>query len=430
MDMNKSEKHQHNIASFFSFKPWVFPSLCLTGLLLFSHSSIAKEQPLDHIAAIVNSDIVMLSSVLQQAKRLKSSVPEASKNERMKQALEQLILVKVQVQHGKQLGIIVDDVMLNRSIENIARQNKLSLADFKTALERSGFEYGAFREEIRNRLMIDARKQRQSGQRSNISEQEVTDLIFSQATRLNKDARYLLQDILIPAPNGSSLVQFNQARSKALTLRNQLLKQKIFEAKGFTTTKIIWKGAAELPIAYTRALSLMSINEISPVIHDSNGFHILKLVEKQGGGQNLQLQAHSRHILIGDNSNKGLQKANKLRQQLQAGADFATLAKINSADTSSAINGGDLGWATPTTYVPAFANIVKTSPINTISQPVKTKFGWHIIEVIERKKIDASRKALRASAKSLLSKKKGKNGYKTWLKDIRDDAFVEYRLAL
>ena len=430
MDMNKLDKHHGSITSFFFLKQLTFSSLCLSSLLFFSHNVIAKEQPLDHIAAIVNSDIVMLSSVLQQVKRLKPNTSNEPKNKLMKQALEQLILVKIQVQRGKRLGIIIDDVMLNRAIENIARQNKLSLADFKIALERSGFKYTAFREDIRNRLMIDALKQRQSGKRASISEQEVTDLIFSQASRLNKDAHYRLQDILISAPNGTSLTQFNTARNKALQLRSQLLKQKKFASNEVTTTDMEWKNVTELPLPYTRALSLMSVNEISPVIHDSKGFHILKLIEKRGGGQNLQLQVHSRHILIGDRSNKGLQKANTLRQQLQSGTDFATVAKINSADKSSAINGGDLGWATPATYVPAFANIVRTSPINTVSQPVKTKFGWHIIEVIERKEIDASRTALRASAKSILSKKKHKNGYETWLKDIRDDAFVEYRMTL
>ena len=139
---------------------------------------------------------------------------------------------------------------------------------------------------------------------------------------------------------------------------------------------------------------------------------------------------NARHILISDASSKGQQKANKLREQLQSGADFARLATTNSADTSSAINGGDLGWATPSTYVPAFASAVKKSPIKAISQPVKTKFGWHIIQVLERRTIDKSREALRASAKSILSKKKNKNGYETWLQGIRDDAFVEYRIKI
>ena len=139
---------------------------------------------------------------------------------------------------------------------------------------------------------------------------------------------------------------------------------------------------------------------------------------------------NARHILIADSSNKGQQKANKLRQQLLSGSDFATLATTNSADTSSAINGGELGWASPSNYVPAFAFIVKTAPIKAISQPVKTKFGWHIIQVLERKTVDKSREALRASARSILSKKKNKNDYETWLQSLRDEAFIEYRIKL
>jgi peptidyl-prolyl cis-trans isomerase SurA len=426
MDMKNLNDNYRKQPSFFSLNL----ALYLSILLLFSQAINAAEQSLDRIAAIVNNDIIMLSSVLKQARQLKKISPDTADNKLIKQALEQLILIKVQVQYGKELGIIIDDVMLNHAIERIAKQNNLSLAAFRNALEREGFEYNAFRKEIRNRLMIDALKQRQLGGHSNISEQEITDLIFSQATKLNKDAQYHLQDILISAPNGIALPQFNSARNKAQQLRNQLLKQTNFATNGISTNDMGWKNATELPLAYTRVLTLMSVNEISPVVQDSKGFHILKLLEKRGGGQNLQLQVHTRHILISDSGSKGLQTAKKIRQQLQTGADFATLAKINSADKGSAINGGDLGWATATTYVPAFAAVVKTLPVNAISEPVKSKFGWHIIQVLERKQVDSSREALRASAKSILSKKKNKNSYKIWLQGIRDDAFVEYRLKL
>ena len=428
-DLNITSMIFLTIKSFFPFKVAIFP-LVLGTLLFISQSANAAEQSLDRIAAIVNNDIVMLSSVLQQAKRLKAASPDSADKTLIQRALEQLVLVKIQIQRGKELGITIDDVMLNRTIAGIATRNKLSLADFKKALQREGFEYNAFREEIRNRLIIDALKQRQSGVRSKISEQEVTDLIFSQATKLNQDAQYHLQDILIPAPNGTPLAQFNSARKKSQQLRQQLLKQKNFAINGLPSNDLFWKKSDELPLAYRRVLSLMAVGEISPVVHDSKGFHILKLVEKRGGGKNLQLQVNARHILIADSSNKGRQKANKLRQQLLSGSDFATLATTNSADTSSAINGGELGWASPSNYVPAFASIVKTAPIKAISQPVKTKFGWHIIQVLERKTVDKSREALRASARSILSKKKNKNDYETWLQSLRDEAFIEYRIKL
>ena len=429
-DLNTTSMILSTIKSFFSFKLFIFPAICFSALVLIYPSTSTAEQSLDHIAAIVNNDIVMMSSVLQQTKHLKVTSPESADNKLIKKALEQLVLIKIQIQRGKELGIIIDDVMLNRTIEGIATQNKLSLADFQKALQREGFEYTTFREEIRNRLMIDALKQRQSGRRSNISEQEITDLIFSQASALNKDAQYHLQDILIPAANGIPLAHFNSARDKAQQLRRQLLKQTKFSSNGVTTDDLGWKDSNELPLAYKRVLSLMGVDEISPVIHDSKGFHILKLIEKRGGGKNLQQQVHVRHILISNSDSKGQQKANALRQKLLAGEDFATLATTHSADPGSAVNGGDLGWATPTTYVPAFASIVKILAIKTISPIIKTKFGWHIIQVLERKTMDKSREALRTSAKSLLFKKKNKDGYKTWLQGLRDDAFVEYRLKL
>jgi len=405
-------------------------SLLLSCLFFASQLSIAAEQPLDRIAAVVNNDVVMLSSVLARAKRLKTALPNSTDKALIKQALEQLVLIKVQTQYGKELGIIIDDVMLNRTIEGIAKQNKLSLGDFRIALQRQGIEYSAFREDIRARLIIDALKQRQSGQRANISEQAVNDLIFSQASIINQDAQYQLQEIFIPAPNGINVAQFNSARKQAETLRRQLLNQASFASKHYPTKDLGWQANKELPASYSRALSLMGIDEISPVVHDSQGFHILKLVAKRGGSQQLEQQVHTRHILIGNPSNAGQKKAISIRNKIIAGADFATLAKTNSADTGSAVNGGDLGWAKPTLYVPEFAAVVKTAALKAISQPIKTKFGWHIIQVLERKKIDASRTSMRASAKSILAKKKNKNGYETWLQGIRDDAFIEYRLKL
>lgn len=417
---------QNKIQALFKTATLVFGSLLLSTQL-----SMAASQPLDRIAAVVNEDIVMLSSVLSRAKKLKAVSPNADDKTLIAQALDQLILIKVQTQYGKALGIVVDDVMLNRTIEGIARQNNLSLGDFRLALQKQGVEYSDFREDIRSRLIINALKQRhQSGSRANISEQEINDLIFSQASAINQNAQYHLQDILIAAPNGTALSQFNIAKRKAENIRKKLLGQKTFATDGIETNDLVWKTAQELPAAFTRVLSLMGVNEISPVVHDSRGFHILKLIAKRGGSQQLELQAHVRHILIPDTSKKGQQKAMSIRKKLLAGANFASLARANSADKGSAVNGGDLGWATPKNYVPAFANTVRTAPLNAISQPVKTKFGWHIIQVLERKKVDTSQETIRASAKSILAKKKNKGSYDKWLQGIRDEAFIEYRLKL
>lgn len=430
MDMNKNLK-THSKRNITRISVLLKPTLLLASLLLASNMSIAEEQPLDRIAAIVNSDIVMLSNVLREAKRLKAATPQTEDKVLIKAALEKLVLVKVQTQKGKELGIIIDDVMLNRAIEGIARQNNLTLTTFQQALSREGIEYSAFRENIRDRLMIDALRQRQSGKSAQeISEQAVNDLIFSQAASINQDAQYHLQDILIPAANGIPLSQFNSARQQAEQYRRQLLGQESFTISTLKTNDLGWQSNKDLPLSYSRALSLMGTGEISPVVHDTKGFHILKLVEKRGGAQNLQLQVHARHILIGDPSPAGKVKALALRNKLTTGGDFALLAKTNSADTGSAISGGDLGWSSPDAYVPAFAATVRSAPLMSISQPVQSQFGWHIIQVLERKKVDASREAMRTSAKSMLAKKKNKDGYDIWLQGVRDDAFVEYRLKL
>jgi len=413
-----------------------------TGLCLFLFTSItqAREVELDRIAAVVNDDVIMFSEVKRNALRAKQSTQgKIPDNVLIKDALESLILQKVQLQRAKEIGIIIDDAAVNRAMQSIAEQNKLNLPQFKVALAKEGINYKSFRNNLRNKLYLEALKRRQQNSSAAISEVEVDDLIKSQSLQLNKDVQYQLIDILVPAPNGTSVQQFNRLLKQTQNLRKQLLalsskpsqsSDPIIKKMGGIKTDLGWKSTQSLSPAFVRTLSLMGKGELSNVVRDQRGFHILKLIDQRGGERKLTQQARVRHILIPSTDPQAKLKATILRNKILAGEDFATLAKKNSVDKGSAEDGGNLGMMDPSAFVPPFANAVRNLPLNTISQPIQTRFGWHIIEVLERKTSDQTREALKLQAQSLISKDKQKNSYNNWLQGLRDEAFVEYRINL
>ncbi len=409
--------------------------LCL-GCVLFSHSSFAADKTLDSIAAIVNNDVIMVSEVRAAAiKAQRTSKQNLSQQTLIKDAMEKLILDKIQVQRAKALGIKIDDAAVDQAMQSLAEQNKLDLQQFRVALIKEGFNYKDFRENIRDRLYINTLRNRQQGSNKSITESEVDDLIQAESFSINKDVQYHFIDIFIPNKKGQSVKQFNASYNRAQQLRKQLLGQSTLSKAtltkmGATSNDLGWRESSTLSPAFMRSLSLIGEGELSNVVRDERGFHILKLIEQKGGKRKQTKQARLRHILISADTPKGRLKAIQIRNKILAGENFSKLAKLNSADKGSAAQGGEMPMANPAIFVPPFAEAVNSLPLNTLSQPVQTKFGWHIIEVLERKVSDSTRDALKTQAQTLISEKKQEEGYKNWLKSLRDQAFVEYRLNL
>ncbi len=409
--------------------------LLLLITLLFTLNTVqAKDIPLDRIAAVVNNDVVMLSEVKELVVRSRNSGSKLSSQVLTKNSLETLFLEKVQLQRAKQLGIKIDNVALNKAMLSIAEQNKLDLEQFRVALVREGLDYKTFRKSIREKLFLEQLRKRQLGRNNRITETEVDELIQSESLNLTKAVEFHLVDILVPAPNGLSVQQFNQRLAQAQNLRKRLIGRSDSEAQQvINKSKAIkkdlgWKKAKTLSPAYIRALSLIDAGEFSTVVRDTEGFHILKLIEQRGGLRKITKQAHVRHILISSTEKNAKLKATIVRNKILAGGNFAKLAKENSADKGSATEGGDLGLTDPASFVPPFAAAVRTLPLNALSQPIQTKFGWHIIEVLERKASDKTRETLKLQAQALITDKKKSKEYKNWLQGLMDQAFVEYRL--
>lgn len=410
--------------------------IIITTVLLLAQSSFAEDRPLDSIAAIVNDDVIMVSEIRRTAAQLsRSKAAQAAQKTLLKDVLEKLILDKIQVQRAKAIGIKIDDAAVDQAMQSIAAQNKLDLQQFRAALIKEGYDYKQFRESIRDRLNIDALRKRQQSQNKKISENEVDDLIQAESISLNKDVQYHIIDITVPNTNGHSVRQFNTNLNRAQQLRKRLLgktdiSQSELNKMGATSRDLGWQNAQTLNPAYLRSLSLIGEGEFTNVVRDPKGFHILKLVEQRGGKRKLSQQARVRHILIPTDTPTAKLRITQLRNQILAGEDFAKLAEQYSADKGSAAKGGELPMANTSNYVPAFAQAVNTLPLNSLSQPIKTKFGWHIIEVLERKTSDNTREAIKLQAQSLISKKKQKEQFENWLQGLRDDAFVEYRIKL
>ena len=419
----------------------------LTLLLAFFVISIAinslvhaKEIILDQIAAIVNDDVVMISEVktlaLETKQKNNSKQPD---HILIKGALEEIILEKIQLQRAKELGIIIDDVAVDRAMNSIASQNKLDLGQFRIELLKIGRDYKVFRESIRQKLYIESLRKRQQSANKSISESEVDDLIKSESHRLNKNVQYHLIDILIPTSNGTGVTEFNHNLKQAELLRKKLLGNRSLQSFNKTSQQAIkklgaisqdlgWKSTQTLSPAFVRTLSLLGVGELSDIVRDERGFHILKIVEQRGGDRKITQQARVRHILISSDDPQAKVKVTILRNKILAGEDFAKLAKENSADKNSAIDGGNLGSTDPSAFVPSFAKAVKSLPLNSLSQPIQTQFGWHILEVLERKTTDQTREVLKAQAESLITQEKQAEKFNNWLQSLRDEAFVEYRI--
>ncbi len=355
------------------------------------------------------------------------------------QVLESLISEEIQAQGAKTLGIRIDDITLDREMNALAKANGMSLLDFRGQIITEGLNYAAFRESVRKELAIKSLRKRQVDNQIKVSDQEVDDLIASQSDFLNKDMEIRLRQILISTPEDATPEQLRAGREKAEAIHARLLegedfaKLAISESDGRRALEggdLGWRPGAELPTIFTRSATLLDIGEISEVLRSPSGYHIVKIEDKRGGREAWIEQTRARHILIKTNALVNDQEARarleSLRRRIEGGDDFATLAKAYSEDQGSAKEGGDLGWATPGTYVPIFEETMNGLEIGQLSEPFQSEFGWHFMEVLERRRQNSTMKMLKSRAKQLIWEKKREDELALWLRRLRDESYVEF----
>jgi peptidyl-prolyl cis-trans isomerase SurA len=401
----------------------------------------------DRIVAVVNRDVVTHSELrerveatVRQLRRQGTPLPEAALLER--QILERLILEKVQLQLAQENGIRVDEVQLDRAIERIAQDNNLALAEFRRALERDGVGFERFREEVRTQIVLNRLREREVDDRIEVSESEID--LYLEESRVTGGGRadYHLAHILVRLPEQASPERIEQARARAEKARAEALAGGDFAriaasysdgADALSGGVMGWRAEDRLPELFVGALRAMKPGEVSDVLRSPGGFHVLKLLEARRGGADAPVtQTRVRHILVRASElvseAEARRKLADLRERIVIGrADFGELARQHSEDATAG-RGGSLDWVYPGDTVPDFERAMNVLQPGEVSEPVKTPFGWHLIQVLERRTAGLTPERRRMQARLALRERKGDEAFQDWLRQLRDRAYVEIRL--
>ena len=420
--------------------------LILTLGLLCSVGTSAAVQWVDEVVAIAGDDVIPRSELEMQMKIISGKLGASGKSpERkllLKQVLDKMILESLQVQRAKRMGIHADDAQLEQAIRKIAADNQMDLPHFRQALKKEGLDFDAFRENIRRELMMSQLHKRIRASKVNVSDQEIDDLLATNTAQGDANKRYRLRHILIAVPEAASPETLEKARQKAEKIRSRALEGGDFArlaasfSNGSNALKggdLGWRAGDEIPTLFADTVRKMKAGDVSEVIHSPSGFHIVKVEKIEGDASTPSVeQTRARHILIATSDvmtdSKARQTLATLRARIERGEDFAKLAKQYSDDKGSAKQGGDLGWAIPGTYVPAFEKTLAMLKPGEISKPFKSTFGWHIVQLQERRTAPIDKDVLRQRARGFLIKQKQDEALELWLRRLRNESFVEYRL--
>lgn len=401
------------------------------------------SQVLDKVVAVVNDNVITASELDTQVAALRNQLAATkaeipSEEVLRKQVLRHLIDVDIQLQLAKRNDFTIDTAELDRSIEKIAKSNNMTLTQMREALQQQGMDWESYRENVRKEMLISRMQQQAVGKDIMISSQQVEDYLKTTHFKDKEQQVYHLQNIVIPLPEEPTTEQIKRAQSKA----NSLL-AKIKQGEDFATLAIAESSGeyaleggdlgerhlAELPEIFAEHVVDMNVGSVVGPLRAGNGFQLIKLVAVQGNQDHHEVtKTHVRHILIKSDANTTIEDANKqinnLYQQIRSGKDFGLMAKQYSLDAASATKGGDLGWVTADELVPAFAEAMDKLPLHTVSEPVKSPFGWHLIEVIERKKIDDSMAFKRQQIRQFLQQRKFTEAVQNWQQHLRADSYV------
>ncbi len=430
------------------FRSWLFAALASLAVMpIIGVAPVsAKVVPLDRVVAIVDNDVIMESELNTRLQSVRTQLRQRTSNlppeEVLKQqVLERLIVENLQLQIADRAGARIDDNSLNAAIQNIARNNGMTLEQFRKVLQEDGIPYTEVREQIRREMLINRVRQRKVLEQIQVTDREVENFKTSAEGKQQLASEYRLSHILVSLPDGASPDQIQAASTRAEDIYEKLSKGADFaqtaasESQGQNALEggdLGWRKADQLPSLFSGVVGTLEKGQVARPIRSPSGFHILKLADRRGGEKVFQEQVKARHILIKPNevrSNLDARElAENLYQRLEKGADFAELAKAYSDDTGSALNGGSLGWADPNAMVSAFRDKMLTEPMNVPSKPFQSRYGWHILEVQGKRKEDVSSRMQDARIRELLRQRKYEEELQVWLRELRDQAFVEIKL--
>lgn len=420
-----------------------FALLPAFGLPLYAHA----DSNVDRIVAVVEDDVILESELEKKTAALKRGL--AQNNTQLppddilaRQVLERIIIEKVQLNLAEKSGIRVDDETLRQAVLQIAQRNNMSPEELRTSLRREGIEYHDFIEQIRGEIAVQRLRASQVNSQIKVSDREVQHWVDTQGkSGAGQGTEYLLGHILIATPQAASPAEVQKARDRAEKLLDELKKGLDFRQaslrssdsdKALSGGDLGWRKLSQIPTLFAEAVPKMKEGDLEGPIRSPSGFHIIKLMGIKGGGIDHITKTHVRHILIKPNEVLSDDDARKkllaLRERIESGDDFGTLARGHSDDKGSAIKGGDLGLVPPGALVSEFEEAMNRLDVKQLSEPVQTQFGWHLIQVLERQESDDTDELLKKAARDEIFKRKVEEETELWLRRIRDEAYVEIRL--
>jgi len=402
--------------------------------------------PIDEIVAVVNGDCVLGSELQRDTRRIaeelrqRGSSPPSPSALKL-QVLERLVLKKIQLQVALRAGLQVDDAALNKAVANIAADNGLSLPQFRAILERDGYNFSQFKRDVRDEILITKLRQREIDERVQITDVEIDDFLATQQQQGGKESEYHLAHILVALPEGAGEEHVEETRQNAGEVLARLRAGADFHQAALSSSDdqqaleggdLGWRTVANLPSLFADKVDELHKGDISELIQSPSGFHIIKLMDLRRDETHMIKQTKARHILIKPHELVSEQEAktrlSQLRLRLIGGENFAELARSHSDDRASSANGGELGWVNAGDLVLRFEEVMNHLQAGDISQPFETEFGWHIVQVLERRDYDGTEEVRRADAKAAIRKRKIEEEHEIWLRRLRDEAYVEYRI--
>ena len=415
----------------------------VAATLLTVGNAQSATEVLDQVVAIVDDDIVMASELRERIAAVNESIAargiEAPPEDQLiRETLDRLILENIQLQKGQRVGVRISDAQLNSAMQRIAAQNRMTLDQFRQALEQQGQSYGAMREQVRREMIIQRVQGGNVNQRIQITDQEVDNFLATEEGQKMAQPEYHIVHALLAIPPDASAAEVAAAEAHVEKLAQRIRNGESFEGVVSSSTgqytfsggDLGWRKLDDLPSLFSEVAPGLAAGQTADPIRSDSGYHLVYMAEKRGGEQ-VVAQTEARHILIKPSEIMTDEQARELvvelRARAESGEDFGELAREYSEDIGSAAEGGDLGWTSPGQMVPEFDKAMASTEVGQISEPVKTQFGWHIIQVEGRRQQDMTSEAIRAQAMNYLHDRKYQEELDAWLRQIRDEAFVDIK---
>ncbi len=424
--------------------------LALAWLALFgAPATQAQRAPiaeLDRIVAVVNDDVIVESELRERLRTAREQIRESgfaapSTSELQRQVLERLIIERLELQAASRSGIRIEDESLNRAIERIAARNQLTLREFRDVLERDGYDFAQFRERIRNEMLISRLRRDQVESRIRVSDRDIDNFLATRAKQQGGGTEYHVAQILVALPDAASPEQIADARDRVSAIADELAGGADFARvaaarsdgqQALAGGDLGWRKQLDLPTLFADQVPAMEVGEVIGPLRSGSGFHLVKLLASRDQERHVVRETHARHILVrpGEllSDDEARTRLEQIRLRLEGGEDFAALARAHSDDPASAAKGGDLGWISTGDVVPEFQARMDALESGGLSEPFRTEFGWHLLEVLERRDRDDTERAQRNAAREQIRQRKVEEEAQAWLRQLRDEAYVKYQL--